>query len=141
VLKALRVSDPVQRERQLLNCVFFLMTRKVRDDLSGYVIDTFGEDDGVLVVDETPDLPRSWTEDRKRCCAAGVPDAVKFATKPALASAMIIRAVQAGFQPRGSPPMRSTAPSRTSAIRCARTVATCCTCWRIDVSDPRRRAG
>ncbi len=41
-------------------------------------------------------LPKSWTEDRGRCRAAGVPDDVAFATKPALAAGMIARALDAG---------------------------------------------
>lgn len=115
---------------------------EVRDDLRGYVIDAFGEDDAVMVVDETGDLkkgthsvgvqrqytgtagrienaqvavhltyaarrghafvdralylPRSWVDDRDRCAQAGVPEGTDFATKPALATAMIRRAVQAG---------------------------------------------
>jgi SRSO17 transposase len=114
----------------------------VRDDLRGYVIDAFAEDDAVLVVDETGDLkkgvhtvgvqrqytgtagrienaqvavhltyaarrghafidrglylPRCWVDDPARCRAAGVPADTTFATKPALATAMIRRAVQAG---------------------------------------------
>jgi len=114
----------------------------VRDDLRGYVLEHLGDDDAVLVVDETGDvkkgtttvgvqrqytgtagrienaqvavyltyastrghafidralyLPVSWTEDRRRCAAAGIPDDVEFATKPALARAMIARALDAG---------------------------------------------
>jgi SRSO17 transposase len=114
----------------------------VRDDLCGYVTDAFGEDDAVLVVDETGDLkkgtasvgvqrqytgtagrienaqvavhltyaarrghafidralylPSSWVQDADRCAQAGVPAGTGFATKPALATAMIRRAVQAG---------------------------------------------
>jgi SRSO17 transposase len=114
----------------------------VREDLRGYVVDAFGDDDAVLVVDETGDLkkgvhsvgvqrqytgtagrienaqvavfltyaaprghalidralylPQSWVDDVDRCAAAGVPTGVGFATKPALAAAMITRAVQAG---------------------------------------------
>ena len=115
---------------------------EVRDDLRGYVVGAFAEDDAVLVVDETGDLkkgvhtvgvqrqytgtagrienaqvavhltyaarrghafidralylPRSWVDDPARCRAAGVPDGVEFATKPALATAMIRHTVQAG---------------------------------------------
>jgi len=114
----------------------------VRDDLRGYVVEAFAEQDAVLVVDETGDLkkgvhsvgvqrqytgtagrienaqvavfltyaarrghalidrtlylPASWTGDPDRCRAAGVPDGTQFATKPALATAMISRAVAAG---------------------------------------------
>jgi SRSO17 transposase len=114
----------------------------VRDDIRDYVVEHLGEDDAVLVVDETGDLkkgtatvgvkrqytgtagrienaqvavylvyasqaghavidrelylPRSWTDDAERCRAAGVPDQVGFATKPALATQMICRALDAG---------------------------------------------
>src|SRR5690348_2339992 len=34
-------------------------------------------------------MPKSWIGDPDRCRAAGVPDRVQFATKPALATAMI----------------------------------------------------
>ena len=113
----------------------------VRDDVRDYVTEHLGEDEAVLVIDETGDLkkgtttvgvqrqdtgtagrienaqvavslvyatdaghavidrelylPRSWTNDPDRLQAAGVPDQVGFATKPALAQAMIIRALDA----------------------------------------------
>src|SRR5271163_1589345 len=62
---------------------------------------------GVFLAYVTPDgaralidrelyIPEKWAEDRDRCKAAGIGDDVKFATKPALAEAMIGRAVQAG---------------------------------------------
>jgi SRSO17 transposase len=51
---------------------------------------------GHAVVDRELYLPRSWTDDPQRCRAAGVPDQVGFATKPALATKMIIRALDAG---------------------------------------------
>jgi SRSO17 transposase len=41
-------------------------------------------------------LPESWSEDRERCLAAGIPEEVEFATKPELARCMIERALQAG---------------------------------------------
>ncbi|MFG2911263.1 IS701 family transposase [Kitasatospora sp. NPDC048286] len=115
---------------------------RVRDDIRGFVIDSIGEQEAVLVVDETGDLkkgihtvgvqrqytgtagrienaqvavyliysataghaaidrrlyvPRSWTQDRERCRAAGIPENVGFATKPALATEMIAEALDAG---------------------------------------------
>jgi SRSO17 transposase len=51
---------------------------------------------GHALIDRELYLPRSWTEDRDRCRAAGIPDDVAFATKPQLAQAMLARAVEAG---------------------------------------------
>jgi SRSO17 transposase len=45
-------------------------------------------------------LPKSWTDDRARCRAAGIPDAVAFQTKPQLAQAMLQRAVDGGVPVR-----------------------------------------
>jgi SRSO17 transposase len=39
---------------------------------------------------------QGWIDDPARCQAAGIPDQVGFATKPALATAMICRALDAG---------------------------------------------
>ncbi len=115
---------------------------KVRDDVRDYLVEHLGEDEAVLVVDETGDLkkgvmtvgvqrqytgtagrienaqvavylvyaasgghgiidrelymPKSWLSDPDRCRAAGVPDQVGFATKPALAARMLTRALDAG---------------------------------------------
>lgn len=55
---------------------------------------------GYAFIDRELYLPRSWTGDRGRCQDAGVPADVKFATKPALALAMISRAVGAGAPAR-----------------------------------------
>jgi hypothetical protein len=49
-----------------------------------------------MAIDRELDVPRSWTEDAGRCRAAGIPDTVAFATKPALAARMIGRALDAG---------------------------------------------
>jgi SRSO17 transposase len=51
---------------------------------------------GRALVDRELYLPRSWTDDRDRCRAAGVPGDVPFATKPELARAMLGRALDAG---------------------------------------------
>jgi len=51
---------------------------------------------GSAFVDRALYLPRSWTSDPARCRAAGVPPDTAFATKPALAKAMITRALEAG---------------------------------------------
>jgi SRSO17 transposase len=56
----------------------------------------YATDAGHAVVDRELYLPRSWTDDPERCRAVGVPDEVGFATKPALAQAMVCRALDAG---------------------------------------------
>jgi SRSO17 transposase len=52
---------------------------------------------GHALIDRELYLPRSWTDDPDRLQAAGVPDQVGFATKPALATTMITRALDAGI--------------------------------------------
>lgn len=47
------------------------------------------------LIDRELYLPEKWTADRDRCRRAGIPDEVKFATKPELARQMIERAVKA----------------------------------------------
>ena len=53
---------------------------------------------GHAAIDRELYVPRSWTTDRKRCQAAGIPATVGFATKPALAARMIARALDAGVR-------------------------------------------
>jgi SRSO17 transposase len=48
------------------------------------------------VIDRELYLPKDWTGDPERIQAAGVPDQVGFATKPALARRMLARALDAG---------------------------------------------
>ena len=50
---------------------------------------------GYTLVDRELYLPESWTEDRGRCDAAGIPAKTVFATKPELAWLMVERAVAA----------------------------------------------
>jgi SRSO17 transposase len=51
---------------------------------------------GHALIDRELYLPESWTEDRERCRAAGIPEEVEFATKPRLGMAMLERAFTAG---------------------------------------------
>ena len=51
---------------------------------------------GHVLMDRALYLPGSWTGDGERLAAAGTPGDVGFATKPALARAMIIDALAAG---------------------------------------------
>lgn len=119
---------------------------RVRDDIRDFVVEHLGNEDAVLVVDETGDLkkgtasvgvqrqytgtagriensqvavylvyasaaghaaidrrlyiPRSWTQDPQRCRSVGIPDDLRFATKPALATEMIAQALDAGVRVR-----------------------------------------
>jgi SRSO17 transposase len=57
---------------------------------------TYAARRGHALIDRALYLPKSWTNDAERCRTTGVPDGVEFATKPALATAMISRAIQAG---------------------------------------------
>lgn len=52
---------------------------------------------GHALIDRALYLPHSWTQDRARCRAAHMPDAVGFATKPALGLVMLERARAAGL--------------------------------------------
>jgi SRSO17 transposase len=56
----------------------------------------YASSSGHAVIDRELYLPRSWTDDPERLQAAGVPSEIGFATKPALARAMICRALDAG---------------------------------------------
>lgn len=56
---------------------------------------TYTTKTGHTLIDRELYLPRSWTGDPARCAAAGVPEGTGFATKPALASRMILRALDA----------------------------------------------
>src|SRR5713101_8281627 len=46
---------------------------------------------GHTLIDRELNLPLDWTEDRERCQAAGIPDSVRFQTKPELARCMLAR--------------------------------------------------
>jgi SRSO17 transposase len=51
---------------------------------------------GHALIDRELYLPQSWTDDRDRCRAAGIPGDVEFATKPRLAQQMLQRVIDAG---------------------------------------------
>jgi SRSO17 transposase len=51
---------------------------------------------GTPLIDRELYLPRCWIDDPDRCRAAGIPDQVGFATKPALATQMLTRTLDAG---------------------------------------------
>jgi SRSO17 transposase len=56
----------------------------------------YATDAGHAMIDRELYVPRGWIKDPERLQAAGVPDQVGFATKPALASQMLSRALDAG---------------------------------------------
>ena len=64
---------------------------------------------GHALIDRELYLPQSWAEDRDRCRAAGIPDAVELTTKPRQAQAMISRAIEAGV-PFAWPPKDGARP-------------------------------
>lgn len=55
---------------------------------------------GRALIDRRIYLPASWSQDRQRCAAAGIPEGVEFATKPRLALDMINAAVAAAVPAR-----------------------------------------
>jgi hypothetical protein len=83
----------------------------------------YATDAGHAVIDRELYPPRCWIEDPVRSQAAGVPAQVGFATKPALATAMIGRALDAGVtgdEVYGADPgLRAELDARASAM-----------CWR-----------
>jgi SRSO17 transposase len=61
---------------------------------------TYATPAGHAFIDNALYMPRAWTSDPERCQAAGVPDDLTFATKPALARRMIEDALDAGVPGR-----------------------------------------
>jgi SRSO17 transposase len=55
----------------------------------------YATDAGHAMIDRELYVPRGWIKDPERLATAGVPDQVRFATKPALATAMLARALDA----------------------------------------------
>jgi SRSO17 transposase len=55
---------------------------------------------GHTLIDRELYLPRCWADDTDRCATAGVPEDTTFATKPELATRMILRALDAGVPAR-----------------------------------------
>ncbi|TXL87758.1 IS701 family transposase [Streptomyces sp. IB2014 016-6] len=53
---------------------------------------------GHAAVDRELYIPRSWTSDPDRCCAAGLREETRFATKPELAARMVTRFLDAGHR-------------------------------------------
>jgi SRSO17 transposase len=100
---------------------------------------------GHTLIDREIYLPRSWTDDPDRCAAAGIPADTGFATKPGLATRMILRALDAGV-PAGwvagdevygnDPGLRTALEARgvgyVLAVGCAARIATATGVYRVD---------
>lgn len=100
---------------------------------------------GHTLIDREIYLPASWTEDPERRAAAGIPADISFATKPALATRMILRALEAGI-PAGwvagdevygnDSGLRSALEARgvgyVLAVRCDAQIATAAGVYRVD---------
>ena len=56
----------------------------------------YASDAGHALIDRELYIPQGWIDDPARCQAAGIPDQVGFATKPALATQMLTRTLDAG---------------------------------------------
>jgi SRSO17 transposase len=56
----------------------------------------YAADSGHAMIDRELYVPQGWIDDPQRCQAVGIPDQVGFATKPALATQMLTRALDAG---------------------------------------------
>lgn len=59
----------------------------------------YSTDHGTAFIDRALYLPRSWTDAPARLSREGVPQGVRFATKPELARQMLRRAFEAGIRP------------------------------------------
>src|SRR6201988_3801919 len=81
---------------------------------------TYAAPRGHALIDRALYLPRSWAEDPQRCVDAGIPTSKRcFATKPALATALIARAVAAKVPASwgGGGEVYGADPSRRAAVR------------------------
>ncbi len=74
-----------------------------------YLVDA--TDAGHAIVDRELYVPRGWIDDPDRCRAAGIPEQVGVATKPALATRMLTRALDACVPAAWSSATRPTAPT------------------------------
>ncbi|MET8759883.1 transposase [Lentzea sp. NPDC004782] len=95
---------------------------------------------GHTLIDRELCLPRSWTGGTARCAAAGIPEDTTFATKPALASRMILRLSTPGRPPGGSPATRSAAATRHCAPTWRSGRPGTCRRWPVTTASPPLRA-
>lgn len=101
---------------------------------------------GHAMLDTALYLPKSWCDDAERRAEAGVPEQVRFATKPQLASRMITAAVTAGLpcrwvagdeaygnDPRLAARLRQLRLGYVLAVACSHQVTTGLGVYRVDV--------
>ncbi|MER6596577.1 IS701 family transposase [Micromonospora purpureochromogenes] len=101
---------------------------------------------GHAMLDAALYLPKSWCDDPERRAEAGVPDQVRFATKPQLASRMIEEAVSGGLpcrwaagdeaygnDPRLAVRLRQLRLGYVLAVACSHQVITGLGVYRVDV--------
>lgn len=100
---------------------------------------------GHAMLDAALYLPKSWCDDAERRAEAGVPEQVRFATKPQLASRMIEAAVTAGLpcrwaagdeaygnDPRLAAQLRQLQLGYVLAVACSHQVSTGLGVYRVD---------
>ena len=61
---------------------------------------TYAAARGHAMIDRELYLPKSWIDDPEHCAAAGVPEDIDFLTKPALATGMLLCALNAAVPAR-----------------------------------------
>jgi SRSO17 transposase len=106
----------------------------------------YANETGHAMLDAALYLPKSWCDDPERRAEAGVPQQVRFATKPQLASRMIETAVAAGLpcrwvagdeaygnDPRLATRLRQLRLGYVLAVACSHQVATGLGVYRVDV--------
>src|SRR5262249_13865678 len=87
-LKAGRHSVGVQRQ--------YTGTAGRIGNAQGSVFLAYASTNGRALIDRAVYLPASWTDDPRRCAAAGIPADIGFATKITLGRQMLARALAAG---------------------------------------------
>ncbi|MET8090569.1 IS701 family transposase [Micromonospora sp. NPDC005220] len=105
----------------------------------------YATDTGHAMLDTALYLPKSWCDDAERRVEAGVPQQVRFATKPQLASRMIAAAVTAGLpcqwvagdeaygnDPRLRAQLRQLRLGYVLAVACSHQVITGLGAYRVD---------
>jgi DDE superfamily endonuclease len=70
----------------------------------------YASEAGHALIDRELYVPQGWIDDPDRCWTAGIPERVGFATKPALATQMLARTLDAGVPGDSNPSGRAASP-------------------------------